>query len=294
MIVVTYNSAPLLPAFFGSLAAAGRQPREIIVVDNGSRDGTAQLVAANYPHARLLANSANTGFGHACNQGAAIATGDLLAFLNPDVTFTPGWLATLEAHLQASPRAAIVCPETLHYGQVPSLPCAGQELEAVAAVPGSAMLVRRAAWQAIGPFDERIFLYWEDTELCWRAWLLGWQVFVDHAAHVFHARHASGGGKAWAAEAAKNGLYTHLKLMRWRRVAAYAGRLALKTVLAPRVFWTAWRGNLAGLGATLAARRSLMRRVQCDQRQLERMIDAHTRRQAIQKHERISQKADPE
>src|SRR4051812_3573298 len=82
LIIVTYNSAPLLPAFFAALATTTYAPYEVLVVDNASQDGTPQLIATNYPAARLLANHENLGFGRACNQGARATHGKLLVFLN--------------------------------------------------------------------------------------------------------------------------------------------------------------------------------------------------------------------
>src|SRR3954466_5845499 len=73
LIVVTYNSAPLLPEFFAALATTTYARYEVLVVDNASQDGTPQLVATDYPAARLLANDQNLGFGRACNQGARAA-----------------------------------------------------------------------------------------------------------------------------------------------------------------------------------------------------------------------------
>ncbi|MFN8502092.1 glycosyltransferase family 2 protein [Kouleothrix sp.] len=281
LIVVTYNSAALAPGCLAALDAAEYAPRELIVVDNASADGTAALVAARFPQARLLANRENVGFGRACNQGAQAARGELLVFLNPDVTVTPGWLAALTRHLAAHPDAAIICPTTLYPDEPP--PRAATLVAETAAVPGCALAIRRAAWQQLGGFDERFFLYWEDTDLCWRAWLLGWRVLEDFEALVYHPRGGSGGGARWDAEATKNSLRTYLKTMRWRRAVPFAVALALKTV-AKIVLRRqldlpgAWLWNWRHLGETLALRHELARARRGDPARLERLIDAHTRR----------------
>jgi N-acetylglucosaminyl-diphospho-decaprenol L-rhamnosyltransferase len=287
LIVVTYNSAPLLPDFFAALATTKYAPYEVLVVDNASQDGTPQVLANNYPAARLLANCENLGFGRACNQGARAARGELLVFLNPDVFVTPNWLASLARRSAEHPDAAIICPTTLYPGQ--PAPAASAPVEESAAVPGCAMLMRRAAWQELGGFDERMFLYWEDTELCWRAWLLGWRVLVDLEALVYHERGGSGGGgQRWDAEQIKNGLYTYLKLMRWRRALPFAvllaGKTVAKLVLRHRlVLLAAWRWNWQHLGQTLAARRELLRARRGDPATLERRIAAHARRQRAER-----------
>jgi GT2 family glycosyltransferase len=289
LIVVTYNSAALLPAFLEALAATEYAPYELLVVDNASSDGTPRLTTELFPTARVLANQENVGFGRACNQGAQAACGELLVFLNPDVTPTPVWLAILARHAAEYLDAAIICPTTLRPGQL--IPISAAPVEESAAVPGCAMLVRRAAWQQLGGFDEQIFLYWEDIELCWRAWLLGWRVLIDLEAMVYHELGGSAGSQRWDAEATKNSLYTHLKLMRWRHTIPFALLLAAKTLAKlvlrrQRGLLAAWGWNVRNLGATMAQRREFLRRRSGDVAALERRIAAHARRQRRERRQR--------
>src|SRR5919199_2467999 len=190
LVVVTYNSVPLLPAFFVALAATTYPAYEVVVVDNASHDATLPYLRETQPRVRTLANTTNRGFGRACNQGAEVARGDLLVFLNPDVTVTPDWLTLLVAHSAAHPEVGILCPVTLYPGDVPRPTT--EVLRESAAVPGCAMMVTRAAWQTLGGFDEQIFLYWEDTELCWRAWGMGWRGASDMQAGGYQP---GGGGR---------------------------------------------------------------------------------------------------
>lgn len=284
LILVTYNSAALLPAFFATLAATTYQRYEIIVVDNASRDGTLRYLAER--QAQVIANMTNLGFGPACNQGAAVARGDLLVFLNPDVLVTPDWLALLVAHSGSHPEVGILCPTTLYPGQ--SYQPTSEPLRETAAVPGCAMTIPRVAWQALGGFDEHIFLYWEDTELCWRAWLLGWKVAADMQACVFHRRGGSAGTNTWDAERIQHSLYTYLKLMRWRRVLPFTVLLAGKTIVKlarrpRRDLLAAWAWNAAHLAETLRTRQWLARDRRLPPARLEQMIDLYQREQA---HER--------
>lgn len=289
LIVVTYNSAALLPAFFAALATTKYAPYEVLVVDNASSDGTPRLLAEQHPQARVLANSENMGFGRACNQGARSARGDLLVFLNPDVIVTPDWLTILVRHAADYPDAAIICPTTLYPDE--PVRVAAAPVEETAAVPGCAMMMPHAAWRALDGFDEQIFLYWEDTELCWRAWLLGWRVLADLESYVYHERGASAGGQRWDAERTKNSLYTYLKLMRWRRVAPFVLLLAAKTLIKlarwrrPELL-TAWTWNIRHLGSTLAQRRAVLQAARGDPADLERRIAAHTRRGRAARQER--------
>jgi GT2 family glycosyltransferase len=289
LIVVTYNSVDLLPAFFEALAVTEEISYEVIVVDNASQDGTPALVAERYPDVHLLANRENVGFGCACNQGARAARGNLLVFLNPDVIVTPGWLAILARRLAEYPDAAIICPTTLYPDEPPRV-CSAP-VEETAAVPGCALAMPRVAWEALGGFDERIFLYWEDTELCWRAWLLGWRVLADLEAYVYHERGGSTGGRRWDAELTKNGLYSYIKLMRWRRVIPFAVLLATKTLI-KIVCWrqpellAAWSWNFRRLGFTLAQRRELAHRRRGSPAELERRIAVHAQRGRALRQER--------
>ena len=96
LIVVTYNSAHLLPAFAAALDADTQAPAyELIIVDNASHDQPWLVM----PHAQWLRLPHNVGFGQACNRGTAQASGDYFVFLNPDVIVTTGWLQHLSTHL---------------------------------------------------------------------------------------------------------------------------------------------------------------------------------------------------
>jgi N-acetylglucosaminyl-diphospho-decaprenol L-rhamnosyltransferase len=293
LIVVTYNSAVLLPDFFAALAATTYEPYEVLVVDNASSDGTVAQIAERHPEVKLLASAINQGFGRACNQGAQAARGDMLIFLNPDVIVTPDWLTILVRHLRERPDVAILCPTTLYPNQLPLM--SAEQVEETAAVPGCAMMTTRAAWRALGGFDEQIFLYWEDMELCWRAWLLGWRVLADLQAMVYHERGGSTqrvpGAQRWDAERTKNSLYTHLKLMRWRRTLPFAAQLAAKTLaklLLQRqtVLLGAWAWNWRNLGMTLARRRAIAQLRRHDPAELERRIAAHEWRGRRERRER--------
>ncbi|KAB8144400.1 glycosyltransferase family 2 protein [Chloroflexia bacterium SDU3-3] len=283
LVAVAYNSADLLPSFLDALASSGDTGFELVVVDNASTDGTLALLesaAGRLPFAlRAVEAGANLGFGRACNLGAAHAGGELLVFMNPDVRVLPGWLAGLRASSARFPDA-LICPTTLAPEEQRQPTPA---LQQVAAIPGAAMLVRRAVWRELGGFDEHFFMYWEDTELCWRAWLLGFQVLADLGTFVRHQRGGSAGGSRWDAERARNSLRTYLKLMRWRRALPFALLLAAKTAVKfarwrDPALLDAWRWNARHLGATLAERRALARRRRGDPALLERRAATLERR----------------
>lgn len=282
LIVVTYNSVSLLPDFFETLTTTIYTPYEIIVVDNASQDETCHYLASAQNHVRLLANQHNIGFGSACNQGAKAARGAVLVFLNPDIRVTPDWLSILVEHLTAYHNTTILCPTTLYPDGIPQR--TSTAVKEVATVPGCAMTMSKAAWQQLGGFDERMFLYWEDVELCWRCWLSGGQVLADLQAIVYHERGGSAGNQQWDAERTKNSLYTYLKLMRWQRVVPFAAQLMVKTLVKLIIgrgkgLVGAWRWNMVHLRQTLTIRQHLLSRRTGSSKQLERMIDRHNAEQ---------------
>ena len=200
--LVTYNDERFLPEYLERLDATTYEPRELIVIDNGSTDTTLELLRARGNRLNLIENAPSVGFGAACNQAAELAKGEFLVFMNADVWVTPEWLAQLVNRMLEHADAGIVSPVTLpvYKGVEP----AEQPYRDVAAVPGCSMMVRRSAWDELGGFEPHFFLTWEDTELCWRARLAGWRVLEDLEAHVWHL--GRGSWRRWAAEELHNGL----------------------------------------------------------------------------------------
>jgi len=217
VIVVAYRSAAHLPACLEAVASsADRLRRETIVVDNASGDGTPELVRRQAPDARLIVNEANRGFAAAVNQAARIARGRHLLLLNPDARPLPGCLERLAAELDGRPEAALAGPQlvdpdgarqpsawtapgllTLAYEalllhnlmprsrlRLVTAP-AGEPVD-VECLSGACLLVRRAAFEALGGFDERFFIYYEDTDLALRARAAGHRVRLVPAARAVH------------------------------------------------------------------------------------------------------------
>ena len=155
-----------------------------------------------------------------------------------------------------------------------------EQYREVAAVPGCAMLVRRRAWEELGGFDEHFFLTWEDTELCWRARLGGWRVLEDLQSHVWHL--GRGSWRRLAGEELHNGLYTYVKLMRWRRtlpfVARSAGRTAVKlALLRDRALLGAWSRLYREL-PKVRRERARWLKDERRSRELEQLVRGHRRR----------------
>jgi GT2 family glycosyltransferase len=206
VIVVAYNSRADLPPCIESILPQLGAEDELIVVDNGSSDGGAELVVERYPRARLL-RGPNTGYAGGNNRAAAAAQGKYLVFLNPDTVLFPGALAALLAPLERERDVALstarivhkerpgvvnACGNTVHYTGLAYCRGAGQPAARfsadadVDAVSGAAFAIRRELFAALGSFDERFFMYVEDTDLSWRARLAGYRCRCAAGAVVAH------------------------------------------------------------------------------------------------------------
>lgn len=221
-VVVNYNARDHLLRCVHSLRADG--VADVVVVDNGSDDGTGGALAASDPEARWLPSGGNLGYGRGANRGVAVATEPYVLVLNPDVLVEPGTVKTLAAALDRDPALAIVGPRVEEpdgslYPSVREFPdlltAAGHAFLGYIAprnrfsrsyklldwdhsragevpwVSGSCMLVRRSAYESVGGFDERYFMYVEDVDLCWRLRGGGWRIGYEPAGRVVHAGAAS-------------------------------------------------------------------------------------------------------
>jgi N-acetylglucosaminyl-diphospho-decaprenol L-rhamnosyltransferase len=194
VVIVSYNSAAILGACLDSLGPACK----VVVVDNASAD--ASVAIATRPHTTVIANPRNYGFGYACNQGAALAEGDFVLFLNPDARLNDADLAAL---VEASDRndAALTAPLLADdqgrlelrmrafgdLGNQSSADDIAPEGETCCAfITGAVLLWRLRDWHEIGGFDERIFLFWEDFDLCIRAAAAHKQMILVPAARALH------------------------------------------------------------------------------------------------------------
>jgi hypothetical protein len=215
IIVPSWNRRDLLGPCLES-ACDATVDTETIVVDNGSDDGSPEMVEHRFPAVRLIRNPENRGFARAANQGARAATGRHLLFLNNDARLLPGALGALLEVVRTQPRAGAVGTHILNvdgsfqssHARFPTLareflvlsrigrlvygryyPSAGPDEGAprcVDWVSGACFLVRGEAFAAVDGFDEDYFLYAEETDLCYRLRLAGWRTWYQPAARVVH------------------------------------------------------------------------------------------------------------
>jgi GT2 family glycosyltransferase len=222
-IIVTYGTPAELSAAVASLRAQDRPPDEIIVVDTGACEGHLGH-EDSLDVTRIECPATNLGYGAGCNLGAQVASGDQLLMMNADVVLNAHATALLTATLDRDERIAVVGPRILSGGEVqlsarafptlrtgflgrrslltrllirarrfPSeLRPAHTEGGRVDWVSGACMIVRRSAFDAVGGFDERYWMYWEDADLCRRLFDANWEVQFEPRAIVHHATGASG------------------------------------------------------------------------------------------------------
>lgn len=244
VISVTYNSAHVLPAMLASLPKSA----EIIVVDNASADNSAEI-AKKYA-AKTISVQANIGFGKGCNRGADVASRPYLFFLNPDATIDDGALDMLADALDQNPSIHAANPaifgangKAYFRHRSPLLPrssylARGHPAHScpVPVLHGSALFCRRDAFEAVGGFDDNIFLYHEDDDLSLRLAQNGGQLYFIKEASVHHN---AGNSTVRSADSARFKAY-HLG---WSRV--YAQRKHGRAIIGFRSLF----GALAGFGA---------------------------------------------
>jgi N-acetylglucosaminyl-diphospho-decaprenol L-rhamnosyltransferase len=220
-VVVNWNTKEQLDRCLISLEnERSRAAVELIVVDNGSADGSRDMVAADFPLVTLIANSDNRGFAAANNQGIAEAAGRYVFLLNSDTEVVPGSLRALIDFADAHPRAGIVGPQLLNFdgslqpsgGRFPTPLSTFAELFGLAGlagrprygtrrdyslpavvdeVSGAAMLVRATVLRELSGLDEDFGWGYEDVDLCRRAKAAGWSVNYLPTARVRHEWGAS-------------------------------------------------------------------------------------------------------
>ncbi|MEK6978356.1 MAG: glycosyltransferase family 2 protein [Candidatus Hydrothermarchaeota archaeon] len=187
IIVLNWNGRELTRNCLRSIKEETDHPDyEVIVVDNGSTDGSQEMLKREFPWARLIENPTNLGFARGNNQGMEVAEGDYTFLLNNDTIVTKGWLAKAVEVLESDPRIASV-GSTLVSPDWDGRPLGGGEVEKDT-VCGAAMLLRRKVIERIGPLDDRNFspIYGEETDWNYRARNIGYRVVETGRSVIKH------------------------------------------------------------------------------------------------------------
>ena len=244
VVVPNWNGRRWLPGLLDSLDAQTRPADEVVVVDNGSTDGSLELLAER--GVQTIPLPTNAGFAAAANRGIAATDCDAVALVNTDVVLDPRWLEQAAARLAGDPGLGSVATKMVLLDDPGTLDDAGDELrrdgvahqrghgrpddgqwdepgEAFSACAGAAVY-RRAALLEAGGFDERLFSYLEDVDLGLRLRLAGWRCGYEPAL-ARHARHGSSGQLERSVDAwvARNTLLLVVKAfpLRWVGPVAY-------------------------------------------------------------------------
>jgi GT2 family glycosyltransferase len=308
VVIPNWNGAEHLPRCLDSLAAQTWPHFEVVVVDNGSRDGSLELLARAYPWVRVLALGENRGFSGACNAGIRATAAPLVALLNNDTEADADWLAEVVAAFARHPEAGLVASKMLLFDRrdvfhtagdfyrVDGIPGnrgvwerdAGQfdrETYVFSACGGSAAY-RRAMLDQVGLLDEEFFYSCEDVDLAWRAQLSGWRCVYAPRAVIYHKLSATGGGTTASFYDGRNSIYLLVKdypadLWRahWREILRAQWRITRQAL-------RAWRGEAArarlrgqvagllGIPRMWRKRRAVQSRRVVDRAYLERVLTA--------------------
>lgn len=266
VVVVAFNSASILPACLASIP----QECPLVVVDNASTDATAAVAEA--AGARVFRASRNLGFGRGANAGFALVQTEFGLLLNADARLTTGVLDSLAEAATRYPDAGLLAPEifgddgALQFGHaLPTTPPRNRHQPMPAGdccmdyVGGSAMFFRMSAFRAMGGFDDAIFLYGEDDDMCMRLAAAGHALVHVAGCSVIHA-----GGKSttpsprleWCKAWHQGWSRMHVEAKHrgrgaaWRHLAKQWPALALKAGLRRRdARHTKWSGRAAGMAA---------------------------------------------
>jgi hypothetical protein len=226
IVIVSYNTRDILKNCLQALYQHGTgSSMEVIVVDNDSHDHSADMVKEEFPGAHLIANSLNLGFAAANNQAFRLTKGEYIILLNPDAYIGPSSIRNAVRFMDDNPGCGLcggkiispvgrLEPSARRFpspvsklltlsglsARFPSSPFFnGHEFGGFAHdrplevdwVPGTFTIVRKKMLDNIGPFDERFYIYYEETDLCLRAKKAGWKIFFIPDAEVMHIGGAS-------------------------------------------------------------------------------------------------------
>jgi GT2 family glycosyltransferase len=217
VIVVNYNGRHHLAECLCALAKQTLPAHqfEVILVDNGSTDSSVEFVQRHFPRVGVIALEKNVGFAAGNNIGLAHAAGRCIALLNNDTSANPRWLEAMLRTLDEFPDAGgVACKIRFHHDPA-TLNSAGLVLyrdgrggdrgfrqtdcgqfdrpDEVFGPCGAAMMLRRELIADIGLFDEKLFMYYEDLDLAWRAHLRGWRFAYAPSAEIRHVHCGTSG-----------------------------------------------------------------------------------------------------
>ncbi len=268
IVIPNWNGRHLLERYLPSVVAAarGNPSNEIIVVDNGSTDGSAELVRQRFPGIRLLALPRNLGFGGGCNAGVAAATNDLVLLLNSDMRVDPGFLQPLLEGFTDDKVFSVSCQIffsdpvkvreetglTEGWWENGSLRVRHRIDEQVSRLfpcfygGGGSTAFDRRKFLELGGFDSLFApFYLEDTDLGYQAWKRGWKVLYEPRSRVFH-EHRGTIGRSFTADQIQCVLQKNFILFCWKNIHEWPRLISHFAVTFAGALITAIFGNSPG------------------------------------------------
>jgi len=214
IIIVTWNALDHLKTFLPSVAKSNYEQLEIIIADNASTDETVNWVNNSYPQCKVVTFDDNHGYCGGNNRAVKYSVGDILVFLNNDVSVAPDWLTHLDKAFE-NPATTIVQPKLKSFVNPDEFEYAGaaggmidymgypfckgrlfdnvekdlhqyNESTPIFWASGAAFAIRKEAFQELGGFDEDFEFHMEEIDICWRAWKIGYTVKSCPESEVFH------------------------------------------------------------------------------------------------------------
>jgi len=215
VIIITFNARKHISACLQSVQKSTYPNYEIIVVDNGSKDGTPELIRKNFSQVKLILNKTNLGFTGGGNQGIKQARGEIIFLLNDDTKIHPDLIRVLVEELESSPQTGIVGPkiyfmrepdkiwfaggkidwakgESYHLGRnLTDKELIGDLKKEVDFITGCALMIKREVINKIGLLDEIFFAFCEDADWCQKAKKAGYQIIYVPFGGVWHIKSAT-------------------------------------------------------------------------------------------------------
>ena len=241
VIVLNWNGKEHLQACLDSLRRQSFSDFEVIMADNASTDGSQDFVRKNFPEVKIFQNESNLGYTGANNASAQIAKGEYLFFLNNDTRVQQDCLKELILSLDSNPEVDICALKVMNFegAQISTCGCGIDFLGFIDLTPGyklffadgSSFFIRKTAFEKLGGFDSKHFIFNEELDLCWRAWIFGYKVILNPKAMIYHKVGATVTGGALK----KGGYTTSL----WRRYLGERNSLRnlLKNYSMAYLFW---------------------------------------------------------
>lgn len=208
IIILNYNGLNDLKECFDSLYNLNYKNLELVLVDNNSQDKSVEFVKENYKKVKIVKLKKNYGFAQGNNYGVSQSSGEYIILLNNDTVVDKNWVSELVKIASSSKSIGVVGSKIYYFDDKTTINFAGSSNNILGQctqigenrtdsklinkvrksffVCGAAMLFKREVYQKIGLFDPKYFIYYEDADFCWRAWIFGYDVLLVPGSFLYH------------------------------------------------------------------------------------------------------------